>query len=46
MAQRIVMRGSIVLVRYPFTDLTNTKAGPYSTCDVGCLCARIGSVEW
>ncbi len=28
MAQRIVRRGSIVLVRYPFTDLTNTKVRP------------------
>ncbi len=28
MAQQIVRRGSIVLVRYPFTDLSNTKVRP------------------
>ena len=28
MAQRIVTRGSVVLVRYPFTDLTGTKVRP------------------
>ncbi|NMG82792.1 MAG: type II toxin-antitoxin system PemK/MazF family toxin [Methanosarcinales archaeon] len=28
MAQRIVRRGSTVLVRYPFTDLCNTKVRP------------------
>jgi len=28
MAHRIVKRGSVVLVRYPFTDLTSTKVRP------------------
>ena len=28
MAQRIVRRGSIVLVHYPFTDLTSVKVRP------------------
>ena len=28
MAKRIVKRGSVVLVRYPFTDLTGTKVRP------------------
>ncbi len=28
MAQRIVRRGSIVLVRYPFTDLSSIKVRP------------------
>ncbi len=28
MVQRIVRRGSIVLVRYPFTDLSNIKVRP------------------
>jgi mRNA interferase MazF len=28
MAQSIVKRGSVVLIRYPFTDLTGAKARP------------------
>jgi mRNA interferase MazF len=28
MAQSIVKRGSVVLIRYPFTDLTEAKARP------------------
>src|SRR5262245_57467723 len=28
MAKRIVKRGSVVLIRYPFTDLTGTKVRP------------------
>jgi hypothetical protein len=28
MARQIVMRGSVVLIRYPFTDLTGVKVRP------------------
>ena len=28
MAKRLVKRGSVVLVRYPFTDLTGSKVRP------------------
>ena len=28
MAQSIVKRGSVVLIRYPFTDLTGAKVRP------------------
>jgi len=28
MAQSIVKRGSVVLIRYPFTDLTGVKVRP------------------
>jgi hypothetical protein len=32
MAQQIVRRGSVVLIRYPFTDLTGVKVRPSSNC--------------
>jgi hypothetical protein len=33
MAQSIVKRGSVVLIRYPFTDLTGAKVRPRARGD-------------
>jgi mRNA-degrading endonuclease toxin of MazEF toxin-antitoxin module len=47
MAQSVVKRGSVVLIRYPFTDLTGAKVRPAlvltpDTCSQRISCWNLG----
>ena len=44
MAQSIVKRGSVVLIRYPFTDLTGAKVRPALVVTPDHLLPRLGDV--
>ena len=44
MAQSIVKRGSVVLIRYPFTDLTSTKVRPALVLTPDHLLSRLEDV--
>ena len=44
MAQSIVKRGSVVLIRYPFTDLTGAKVRPALVVTPGHLLPRLEDV--